>query len=157
MVLSAAARSAAADGFHRCAVSLRLDGRATALIAAMACARWTKNTPALFAQSKQFGWAVKTVACSAPDVRVANTDRVSQRAPARLFTQAAHHGPNTAPTGQLNRVSLPHTEVIGPVVAGVSLWRAGDLEYLVVPGNVGDDDLLAELVDLVLAEVAAEC
>ena len=79
------------------------------------------------------------------------------KGPARLFTQAAHHGPNTAPTRQLNRVSLPHTEVIGPVVAGVSLWRAGDLEYLVVPGNVGDDDLLAELVDLVLAEVAAEC
>jgi hypothetical protein len=34
-----------------------------------------------------------------------------QRAPARLFTLAAHHnGPNTAPTRQLNRVSLPHTQ-----------------------------------------------
>jgi uncharacterized protein YgbK (DUF1537 family) len=48
-------------------------------------------------------------------------------------------------------------EVIGPVVTGVSRWRAGALEYLVVPGNVGDDELLAELVDLVVTEVAAEC
>jgi hypothetical protein len=35
----------------------------------------------------------------------------------------------------------------------VSHWRAaiddGALDYLVVPGNVGDEGLLAELVDLV--------
>ena len=44
---------------------------------------------------------------------------------------------------------VDEAEVIGPVVPGVSRWRAGDLEYLVVPGNVGDDELLAELVDAV--------
>ena len=49
-------------------------------------------------------------------------------------------------------------EVIGPVVSGVSRWRAGGgLDYLVVPGNVGDDELLVELVDLVAPEVAAGC
>ena len=47
-------------------------------------------------------------------------------------------------------------EVIGPVVPGISRWRAGALEYLVVPGNVGHDDVLAELVDLMLPTVAAE-
>jgi hypothetical protein len=45
-------------------------------------------------------------------------------------------------------------EVIGPVLTGVSHWRAetgaGDIDYLVVPGNVGSDDLLVRLVDSVL-------
>lgn len=41
-------------------------------------------------------------------------------------------------------------EVVGPVLPGVSRWRAGDLEYLVVPGNVGDERLLADIVALVL-------
>jgi uncharacterized protein YgbK (DUF1537 family) len=45
-------------------------------------------------------------------------------------------------------------EVVGPVLPGVSHWRAdargGALDYLVVPGNVGADDLLARLVDAVL-------
>jgi uncharacterized protein YgbK (DUF1537 family) len=40
-------------------------------------------------------------------------------------------------------------EVIGPVVPGVSCWRAEGLDYVVVPGNVGHDDVLGELVDLV--------
>ncbi len=51
VVFLAGARSAAAAGCRGCAFSLRLDGRATAAIAAMACARWTKNTPALFARA----------------------------------------------------------------------------------------------------------
>jgi uncharacterized protein YgbK (DUF1537 family) len=41
-------------------------------------------------------------------------------------------------------------DVVGPVLPGVSLWRAeareGRLEYLVVPGNVGEDDLLVRLL-----------
>ena len=41
-------------------------------------------------------------------------------------------------------------DVVGPVMPGVSYWRAhtpgGLLDYVVVPGNVGDDLLLAELV-----------
>jgi uncharacterized protein YgbK (DUF1537 family) len=41
-------------------------------------------------------------------------------------------------------------EVVGPVLPGVSRWRAGELDYLVVPGNVGDDRLLADIVALVL-------
>jgi uncharacterized protein YgbK (DUF1537 family) len=44
-------------------------------------------------------------------------------------------------------------DVVGPVLPGVSLWHAeardGRLEYLVVPGNVGDDDLLVRLLDAV--------
>jgi uncharacterized protein YgbK (DUF1537 family) len=41
-------------------------------------------------------------------------------------------------------------EVVGPVLPGVSHWRAGGIDYLVVPGNVGDDRLLADIVALVL-------
>jgi uncharacterized protein YgbK (DUF1537 family) len=45
-------------------------------------------------------------------------------------------------------------DVVGPVLPGVSLWRATaggrPLDYLVVPGNVGDDDLLVRLVDAVM-------
>jgi uncharacterized protein YgbK (DUF1537 family) len=42
-------------------------------------------------------------------------------------------------------------DVLGPVLPGVSRWAArwpdgSPLDYLVVPGNVGDDDLLARLV-----------
>jgi uncharacterized protein YgbK (DUF1537 family) len=45
--------------------------------------------------------------------------------------------------------------VLGPLVDGVALWRL-DLEdgasipYVVFPGNVGDDDTLREVVDLLL-------
>ncbi len=54
----------------------------------MACARWTKGTPACEVQSR-VGFP---------------------GASARLFTLAAHHNrPNTAPTRQLNRISLPHS------------------------------------------------
>ncbi|HEY7604022.1 MAG TPA: four-carbon acid sugar kinase family protein [Gaiellaceae bacterium] len=45
-------------------------------------------------------------------------------------------------------------DVLGPVVPGVSHWRASRdgtaLDYLVVPGNVGDERLLADLVRRVL-------
>jgi uncharacterized protein YgbK (DUF1537 family) len=41
-------------------------------------------------------------------------------------------------------------DVVGPLLPGVSLWRAGDLDYVVVPGNVGDERLLADVVDRVL-------
>jgi uncharacterized protein YgbK (DUF1537 family) len=41
-------------------------------------------------------------------------------------------------------------EVVGPLRPGVALWRAGDLDYVVVPGNVGDEQLLVHLVDGVL-------
>jgi uncharacterized protein YgbK (DUF1537 family) len=41
-------------------------------------------------------------------------------------------------------------DVVGPVLPGVSLWRAEaagrPLDYLVVPGNVGTDDLLVRLL-----------
>lgn len=44
-------------------------------------------------------------------------------------------------------------EVIGPVLPGVSYWRAereaAPLHYFVVPGNVGPDDLLVRLLDLI--------
>jgi uncharacterized protein YgbK (DUF1537 family) len=41
-------------------------------------------------------------------------------------------------------------EVVGPVLPGVSHWRAEELDYLVVPGNIGADTLLADLVARVL-------
>jgi uncharacterized protein YgbK (DUF1537 family) len=48
---------------------------------------------------------------------------------------------------------LSEADVLGPVLPGVSHWRAQRdgiaLDYLVVPGNVGDERLLVELVELV--------
>lgn len=43
-------------------------------------------------------------------------------------------------------------DVVGPLVDGVSLWhvpmaRGGSLPYVVFPGNVGEDDGLATLVE----------
>ena len=48
-------------------------------------------------------------------------------------------------------VGVAEADVVGPVERGVSCWSArwpgGEpLDYLVVPGNVGDDELLARLV-----------
>jgi uncharacterized protein YgbK (DUF1537 family) len=48
-------------------------------------------------------------------------------------------------------VGAAEAEVVGPVEPGVSRWFArwpdGEpLDYVVVPGNVGDDELLARLV-----------
>ena len=52
-------------------------------------------------------------------------------------------------------VGADEAEVLGPVEPGVSRWAVrwpggGPLDYLVVPGNVGDDDLLARLVRSIL-------
>jgi uncharacterized protein YgbK (DUF1537 family) len=41
-------------------------------------------------------------------------------------------------------------EVLGPILPGVSLWQAGDVAYVVFPGNVGGDTTLAETVRLIL-------
>jgi uncharacterized protein YgbK (DUF1537 family) len=41
-------------------------------------------------------------------------------------------------------------DVVGPLLPGVSLWRTHDLEYIVVPGNIGDERLLADVVEQVL-------
>ena len=67
---------------------------------------------------------------------------------------------NRSPGGITSAVTLQHglgageAEVVGPVLPGVSHWHAigrrGPLEYLVVPGNVGDDDLLLGLVERLL-------
>jgi hypothetical protein len=71
VVLLAGARSAAAVGRRCCAFSLRLDRHAPALIAAMACARWAKDTPALLAGAKGSPGDVKTTAArAAPSVRL---------------------------------------------------------------------------------------
>jgi len=53
-------------------------------------------------------------------------------------------------------------DVVGPIVPGVSLWEATDgrgerLSYIVVPGNVGGDDLLADLVSRILACQSSPC
>jgi uncharacterized protein YgbK (DUF1537 family) len=41
-------------------------------------------------------------------------------------------------------------DVVGPIVPGVSHWRTDELDYVVVPGNVGDRELLADVVQRVL-------
>ena len=56
-------------------------------------------------------------------------------------------------------VGAAEAEVVGPIEPGVSLWSARwpdghELDYLVVPGNVGDDDLLARLVAAVAGSPA---
>lgn len=43
-------------------------------------------------------------------------------------------------------------DVLGPLVPGVALWRVegrrGTVDYVVFPGNVGDDETLADVVDM---------
>jgi len=56
-------------------------------------------------------------------------------------------------------VGAQQADVLGPVAPGVSRWMArwpdgSPLDYLVVPGNVGDDDLLVRLVAGIQREVA---
>ena len=51
-------------------------------------------------------------------------------------------------------------DVVGPVLPGVSLWSASwkdsmSLDYLVVPGNVGEVDLLLDLVARIMEGSAA--
>lgn len=53
-------------------------------------------------------------------------------------------------------------EVVGPIVPGVSLWETADehgdrISYVVVPGNVGGDELLADLVSRMLAGHCSPC
>jgi uncharacterized protein YgbK (DUF1537 family) len=54
-------------------------------------------------------------------------------------------------------IGADEAEVVGPVLPGVSRWRAegrrAGVDYLVVPGNVGDDGLLLDLVRLVRGSV----
>jgi hypothetical protein len=117
-VLIAGARSAAAVACRRGAFSQRLDGRATAVIAAMACARrtkrtrWAKDIPALVARAHaSVAVSIKAVGCSRPARAGATTARVPR---ARLRDSSPHppqhDATNTAPSRQLNRVSLPHSQ-----------------------------------------------
>jgi uncharacterized protein YgbK (DUF1537 family) len=50
-------------------------------------------------------------------------------------------------------LGVTRAQVAGPVAPGVALWRADSrgrpVDYVVVPGNVGAEDLLVELADLV--------
>jgi uncharacterized protein YgbK (DUF1537 family) len=41
-------------------------------------------------------------------------------------------------------------DVIGPLLPGLSLWRADGRDVVIAPGNVGDSELLVELVALLL-------
>jgi hypothetical protein len=86
VVRLAGARSAAAVGCRRCAFSPRLAGRATAASAAIACARWTKNTPQLFARTVR-QWC-QTVGRSRP-ARELQPQVGFPVTAARLFTPAA--------------------------------------------------------------------
>jgi uncharacterized protein YgbK (DUF1537 family) len=45
---------------------------------------------------------------------------------------------------------VTEAEVVGPLLPGVSRWRSDDLDCVVVPGNVGDERLLADVVERVL-------
>lgn len=56
-------------------------------------------------------------------------------------------------------IGASEAEVCGPVEPGVSRWAAswrdgGSLDYLVIPGNVGDDELLARLAGSIMGSRA---
>lgn len=55
-------------------------------------------------------------------------------------------------------LGVKEAEVVGPVLPGVSYWRAESagraVDYLVCPGNVGDDELLLTLVDVLQGSTA---
>ena len=70
-------------------------------------------------------------------------------------------GGTTAAVTLRDGVGASEAEVVGPVEPGVSRWAArwrdgAPLDYLVVPGNVGNDNLLALLVGSILRE-SPEC
>jgi uncharacterized protein YgbK (DUF1537 family) len=81
-----------------------------------------------------------------------NLARVVERLSGRPRTVVVKGGITSAVT---LRVGLGATaaDVVGPVLPGVSFWRARcregkNVHYFVVPGNVGSDTLLVELVEL---------
>jgi uncharacterized protein YgbK (DUF1537 family) len=81
-----------------------------------------------------------------------NLARVVARLGGPLPTVVVKGGITSAVTLRVG-VGATAAEVIGPVLPGVSLWRARgrtaqNVDYLVVPGNVGDDALLVDLVEL---------
>jgi uncharacterized protein YgbK (DUF1537 family) len=53
-----------------------------------------------------------------------------------------------------NGLGCDRAYVIGPISTGVARWRVTasgrELEYLVFPGNVGNDEQLAAVVSLVM-------
>jgi hypothetical protein len=106
--LAAGVRSAAAVGGRCSAFSLRVDGRSAAVIAAMACARWTKHSRrSLRTRTGRPGCQSRRL--HARGVRAATTGRFPGAAARPLTLAPQHNGPTTAPSRQLNRVSLPHT------------------------------------------------
>jgi uncharacterized protein YgbK (DUF1537 family) len=55
----------------------------------------------------------------------------------------------TSATTLREGLGVDAAEVIGPLLPGVSLWQLDDeRSYVVVPGNVGEDDLLVRLLEL---------
>jgi hypothetical protein len=107
LALLADIRSAAAVGSRRSAFSERLAVGATAVIAAMACARWTKNTPELFARTNGSTGVSKPALARARRASRNHTSG-SQGRCQTLHPAPQHNGPTAAPSPQLNRVSLPH-------------------------------------------------
>ncbi len=80
-----------------------------------------------------------------------NLARVVGRMSTRPSVLLAKGGITSAVTLR-DGVGASEADVLGPVTPGVSRWAAfwpdgRPLDYLVVPGNVGDDDLLVDLVD----------
>jgi uncharacterized protein YgbK (DUF1537 family) len=81
-----------------------------------------------------------------------NLARVVGELERRPRTVVAKGGITSAVTLRMG-LGATAADVVGPVLPGVSLWRArardGELvDYYVVPGNVGADSLLVELVDV---------
>ena len=83
-----------------------------------------------------------------------NLARVVARLDPRPSVVVAKGGITSAVTLR-DGVGADEAEVLGPVEPGVSRWAARwpdgvPLDYLVVPGNVGDDQLLARLVGSIM-------
>jgi uncharacterized protein YgbK (DUF1537 family) len=59
----------------------------------------------------------------------------------------------TSATNLSDGLGAQEANVVGPVAPGVSLWsvvppEGGRISYVVFPGNVGSDDALADVVDM---------
>ena len=86
---------------------------------------------------------------------------VVRRLASRPSVVVAKGGVTSAVTLQQGLGAM-EADVVGPIVPGVSLWKVtnerGELvPYVVVPGNVGGDDLLADLVSRILARCSHRC
>jgi uncharacterized protein YgbK (DUF1537 family) len=135
----------------------------------LASENWPAAVPQLAARARKL--------LDSEGLAVVATDRVrdpdfvstaSQRRIAIALAQVAQlatadiviaKGGITSAVTALDGLGATSARVVGPLVPGVSLWMLpGERSYLVVPGNVGEPELLSDVITLITSmKPAAQC